>query len=264
MVPSTFESPVQIGGHGISRSRWRPCWRPSRERRGGDRRPAARRPRRAAPRRRRARPAPRPPTRPAPARLSLVSAKTAPRVSFFYGVRNPSLRFEIESTQPQNDLRIDVVDVETGEVVRSFYRNDVEPHTHRRHPLGRRRPHQAAGAERPLQLPGRLAGRPAGRPPRDQLERTAQPRLRLLRLRLPGPRQARLRRRRRPLRRRPRRPHPPGPGRDGRLRPAAGRRPRRAGPVLDLGRPAAATTSSSTARAPPTTPPTCTSPNPRR
>src|SRR4029078_1642093 len=60
--------------------------------------------------------------------LSLVSAKAGPRVSFFYGVRNPSLRFEIESTQPQNDLRIDVVDVESGEVVRSFYRNDVEPH----------------------------------------------------------------------------------------------------------------------------------------
>jgi murein DD-endopeptidase MepM/ murein hydrolase activator NlpD len=61
--------------------------------------------------------------------LSLVSAKTAPRVSFYYGVRNPSLRFEIESTQAQNDLRIDIVDVKTGEAVRSFYRNDVEPHT---------------------------------------------------------------------------------------------------------------------------------------
>jgi murein DD-endopeptidase MepM/ murein hydrolase activator NlpD len=60
--------------------------------------------------------------------LTLLSAKTGPRVSFFYGVRSPSLRFEIESTQPQNDLRIDVVG-ETGEVVRSFYRNDVEPHT---------------------------------------------------------------------------------------------------------------------------------------
>jgi murein DD-endopeptidase MepM/ murein hydrolase activator NlpD len=59
--------------------------------------------------------------------LTLISAKTSPRVSFFYGVRSPSLRFEIESTQPQNDLRIDVVG-EAGEVVRSFYRNDVEPH----------------------------------------------------------------------------------------------------------------------------------------
>jgi murein DD-endopeptidase MepM/ murein hydrolase activator NlpD len=60
--------------------------------------------------------------------LSLISAKTTPRISFFYGVRNPSLRFEIESSQPQNDLRIDVID-EAGEVVRSFYRNDVEPHS---------------------------------------------------------------------------------------------------------------------------------------
>jgi murein DD-endopeptidase MepM/ murein hydrolase activator NlpD len=58
--------------------------------------------------------------------LSLVSAKTTPRVSFFYGVRNPSLRFQIDSTQPQNDLRIDVID-EAGAVIRSFYRNDVEP-----------------------------------------------------------------------------------------------------------------------------------------
>jgi murein DD-endopeptidase MepM/ murein hydrolase activator NlpD len=58
--------------------------------------------------------------------LSLVSAKTTPRVSFFYGVRNPSLRFQIDSSQAQNDLRIDVID-EAGAVVRSFYRNDVEP-----------------------------------------------------------------------------------------------------------------------------------------
>jgi murein DD-endopeptidase MepM/ murein hydrolase activator NlpD len=61
--------------------------------------------------------------------LTLVSAKTTPRVSFYYGVRNPSLRFEIESTQAQNDLRIDVIDVESGEAVRSYYRNDVEPRT---------------------------------------------------------------------------------------------------------------------------------------
>jgi murein DD-endopeptidase MepM/ murein hydrolase activator NlpD len=60
--------------------------------------------------------------------LSLISAKTTPRISFFYGVRSPSLRFEIESSQPQNDLRVDVID-EAGEVVRSYYRNDVEPHS---------------------------------------------------------------------------------------------------------------------------------------
>ena len=60
--------------------------------------------------------------------LTLLTARTTPRKSFYYGVRSPSLRFEIESTQPQNDLRIDVVD-EAGEAVRTYYRNDVAPHT---------------------------------------------------------------------------------------------------------------------------------------
>ena len=58
--------------------------------------------------------------------LSLLSATTSPRRSFYYGVRYPSLRFAIGSTQPQNDLRIDLVDA-AGTVVRSFYRNDVAP-----------------------------------------------------------------------------------------------------------------------------------------
>src|SRR5262249_24823547 len=60
--------------------------------------------------------------------ITLLSAKTSPRVSFFYGVRSPSLRFEIESTPAQNNLRIDIV-AESGEVLRSYYRNDVEPRT---------------------------------------------------------------------------------------------------------------------------------------
>ena len=58
--------------------------------------------------------------------LSLVSARTAPRKSFFYGFRYPNLRFSIASTQQQNDLQIDVVNA-AGEVTRSYYRNDVEP-----------------------------------------------------------------------------------------------------------------------------------------
>ncbi len=58
--------------------------------------------------------------------LSLVSAQATPRKSFFYGFRYPSVRFSIGSTQPQNDLQIDVVN-SAGEVARSFYRNDVEP-----------------------------------------------------------------------------------------------------------------------------------------
>jgi peptidase M23-like protein len=59
--------------------------------------------------------------------LSLVSARTRPRKSFFYGVHSPSLHFEIESTQAQNDIRVDVLD-EAGDAVRSYYRNDVAPH----------------------------------------------------------------------------------------------------------------------------------------
>ncbi len=58
--------------------------------------------------------------------LSLVSAKIAPRKSFYYGFRYPKLSFVIASTQQQNDLRIDVVDA-AGEAIRTFYRNDVAP-----------------------------------------------------------------------------------------------------------------------------------------
>ena len=60
--------------------------------------------------------------------LSLVSAKTTPRKSFFYGARAPRLRYEIGSDQPSNDLRIDVVD-ENGETIKSYFRNDIAPET---------------------------------------------------------------------------------------------------------------------------------------
>jgi murein DD-endopeptidase MepM/ murein hydrolase activator NlpD len=58
--------------------------------------------------------------------LRLVSAETTPRKSFYYGYRYPRLSFAIASTQAQNDLRVDVVDV-AGESVRTFFRNDVAP-----------------------------------------------------------------------------------------------------------------------------------------
>jgi murein DD-endopeptidase MepM/ murein hydrolase activator NlpD len=60
--------------------------------------------------------------------LSIVSAQTAPRKSFFFGIRYPKLTYSIASSQPQNDIQIDVVDA-TGAVARSFYRNDVAPGT---------------------------------------------------------------------------------------------------------------------------------------
>ncbi len=58
--------------------------------------------------------------------LSLAAAKTWPRKSFFYGARTPRLRYEIDSDLPANDLRVDVV-AANGEVMKSFYRNDVAP-----------------------------------------------------------------------------------------------------------------------------------------
>jgi len=60
--------------------------------------------------------------------LSLVSAKAWPRKAFYYGVRTPRLRYEIASDQPSNDLRVDLVGP-GGEVVKSYYRNDIAPNT---------------------------------------------------------------------------------------------------------------------------------------
>ncbi|HEX3324819.1 MAG TPA: peptidoglycan DD-metalloendopeptidase family protein [Solirubrobacterales bacterium] len=65
---------------------------------------------------------------PSAGNLSLISAKTWPRKSFYYSARAPRLRYEIGSDQATNDLRIDVVG-EGGEVVKSYYRNDVAPET---------------------------------------------------------------------------------------------------------------------------------------
>jgi len=58
--------------------------------------------------------------------LTLTSASTSPRKSFYYGVRYPRLTYTIGSSQAQNDLRVDVVNA-TGETVKSFYRNDIAP-----------------------------------------------------------------------------------------------------------------------------------------
>jgi murein DD-endopeptidase MepM/ murein hydrolase activator NlpD len=58
--------------------------------------------------------------------LRLVSAETSPRKSFYYGIRYPRLTYAIGSSQPANDLRVEVVD-SAGRIVKSFYRNDVPP-----------------------------------------------------------------------------------------------------------------------------------------
>lgn len=65
-------------------------------------------------------------TEPSAGTLSIAAAQTTPRKSFYFGLRYPRLSFTIESTQPQNDLQIDVVN-SAGEAVRTFYRGDVAP-----------------------------------------------------------------------------------------------------------------------------------------
>jgi murein DD-endopeptidase MepM/ murein hydrolase activator NlpD len=67
-----------------------------------------------------------PSTAPSAGALTLVTAETKPRKSFYFGYRYPKLSFTIGSSQPQNDLRVDVVNA-AGEIVRSFYRDDVAP-----------------------------------------------------------------------------------------------------------------------------------------
>ncbi len=58
--------------------------------------------------------------------VTLTSAQAAPRKSYFFGYRYPRFGFSIGSTQPQNDLQVNVVNA-AAEVVRSFFRNDVAP-----------------------------------------------------------------------------------------------------------------------------------------
>ena len=71
-------------------------------------------------------PAGAPSSAPSAGALSLVAAKTTPRTSFYFGYRYPRLSYAIGSSQPLNDLRIDVVNT-AGEIVKTFYREDVAP-----------------------------------------------------------------------------------------------------------------------------------------
>jgi len=67
-----------------------------------------------------------PSTAPLAGAVTIASAVTSPRKSFYFGFRYPRLSFTIASDQPQNDLQVDVLN-EAGEVVRTFFRNDVAP-----------------------------------------------------------------------------------------------------------------------------------------
>jgi murein DD-endopeptidase MepM/ murein hydrolase activator NlpD len=67
-----------------------------------------------------------PTSAPSAGTLSLVSAETTPRKSFYFGYRYPKLTFTIGSSQPENDLQIDVVNT-AGDVVKTFYRENAAP-----------------------------------------------------------------------------------------------------------------------------------------
>ena len=199
---------------------------------------------------------------PSAGNLTLLSAQVTPRKSFYYGIRFPSLRYSIGSDQPQNDLRIDVVDG-AGEVMTSFYRNDIAPGVEDRVRWSGTTVAGRPAPQWPLHVPDRppdrRAGPAAGAAARPFLRSAAdQPRLLALRLRLPAAGVTRFRRRRRAIRSRPLRPHPRGPGHHGEVRAADRRRPRRHGSSTRATRAPPATTSSSTAAGPATTWPTCT------
>jgi murein DD-endopeptidase MepM/ murein hydrolase activator NlpD len=67
-----------------------------------------------------------PASAPSAGALTLVAAETTPRKSFYFGYRYPKLTYTIGSSQPENDLQIDVLDA-AGEVVKTFYRENVAP-----------------------------------------------------------------------------------------------------------------------------------------
>ena len=67
-----------------------------------------------------------PASSPSAGTLSIVTAETTPHKSFYFGYRYPKLTYTIGSSQPENDLQIDVVD-STGAVVKTFYRENVAP-----------------------------------------------------------------------------------------------------------------------------------------
>jgi murein DD-endopeptidase MepM/ murein hydrolase activator NlpD len=58
--------------------------------------------------------------------ITLVSAETAPRKSFYFGYRAARIKFTIASSQPQNDIRVDVVDASHA-AIKTFYLEAVEP-----------------------------------------------------------------------------------------------------------------------------------------
>ncbi len=126
--------------------------------------------------------------------ITLLAGKTSPRKSFYFGYRYPRLSFTIGSSQPENDLEIDVVNA-AGEVVKTFYRENVAPDVETKvrwdGTTNEGRPARNGRYSFRISPQSASATVPAARKA-TSLDRP-QPRLRLLRLRLPGPRSPRIR-----------------------------------------------------------------------
>jgi murein DD-endopeptidase MepM/ murein hydrolase activator NlpD len=68
-----------------------------------------------------------PAAEPSAGALTLLAAETTPKRSFYFGYRYPTLKFTLGSSQPLNDIRVDVFNIESKEVVKTFYLEDVAP-----------------------------------------------------------------------------------------------------------------------------------------
>ena len=71
-------------------------------------------------------PAGTPSSAPSSGAVTVTAAATTPRKSFYFGYRFPRLTYTISSSQPRNDLQINVVN-SAGDIAKTYYRNDVAP-----------------------------------------------------------------------------------------------------------------------------------------
>ena len=131
------------------------------------------------------------------------------------------------------DVRIELVDRDSGSVVKSWVQQNVAPQSYATFSWDGLLDEETAAPSGSYKF---RVGPDGG----ELEDGGADELLHALRPHLPGARQAQLRRRRRCA---AQGPHPPGPGRDGELRHAARRRARRPGPVRAATRARPATTS---------------------
>ena len=154
---------------------------------------------------------------PAAGDFKLTSAEATPRTTFYDGVAAPTVTYLFQGGAA-TDVRIEVIDRDTREVVRTWVDEDAQPSTRNSARWNGRTDDGALAANGEYKF--RIGSASGG-----GLETTANSRFGYYKFRFPTHRQARLRRRLRC------RPGPPGPGRVREVRRDAARRARRPGAV---------------------------------